>query len=176
MSSNRKPGGALINRRQLLKAGMAGGLAATLSGCSLLPRKADYAPDQYVGAVGLPGGKFGISALNRKGPLIWESPVDTRCHSGCARPDGSQVIFFERRPGWAFYGFDALSGNRTHRVKAASGEHFVGHGVFSPDGRAGSMSPPAATSRGKALLPSMTRSRIISGSIPLSFRALAPMS
>lgn len=55
MSSNRQPGGALINRRQLLKAGMAGGLAATLSGCSLLPRKADYAPDQYVGAVGLPG-------------------------------------------------------------------------------------------------------------------------
>jgi len=135
MSSNRQPGGALINRRQLLKAGMAGGLAATLSGCSLLPRKSDYPPDQYVGAVGLPGGKFGISAINRKGHLIWESPVDTRCHSGCARPDGSEVIFFERRPGWAFYGFDALSGNRTHRVKAASGEHFVGHGVFSPDGR-----------------------------------------
>lgn len=132
---NRRLGGAAINRRQLLKAGVAGGLAATLSGCSLLPRKADSAQQRYIGAVGLPDGQFGVSAVNRKGQPLWESPVNTRCHSGCARPGNSQVLFFERRPGWSFYAFDAKSGVRTHHINASPGEHFVGHGVFSPDGR-----------------------------------------
>jgi len=124
-----------LNRRQLLKAGMAGGLAATLGGCSLLPRKAGATPEQYIGAVGLPGGQYGVSAINRKGQTLWESPVETRCHSGCSRPGSAQTIFFERRPGWSFYAFDSRNGVRAHRIKAAPGEHFVGHGVFSRDGR-----------------------------------------
>lgn len=124
-----------LNRRQLLKAGLAGGLGATLYGCSLLPRKAGADPQHFSGAVGLPDGSFGVSAINRRGEPLWQTPVETRCHSGCNRPGGKQVLFFERRPGWSFYVFDQASGARQHQINAAAGEHFVGHGVFSVDGR-----------------------------------------
>ncbi len=124
-----------MNRRQLLKAGAAGGLAATLTGCSLLPRKADSMPEQYTGAVGLPDGSFGVSAIDRAGQPLWQSPIATRGHSGCNRPGVQEVLFFERRPGWSFYVFDSGTGARRHKITAAEGEHFVGHGVFSPNGR-----------------------------------------
>lgn len=133
--AKRQTGWARLNRRELLKAGLAGGLAASLHGCALLPRKAGEVPGQYVGAVGFADGESAICAINRNGKPLWKSPVDTRCHSGCTRPGHSQVLFFERRPGWSFYTFDADTGARTHHIKAAPGEHFVGHGVFSPDGR-----------------------------------------
>lgn len=126
---------AELNRRQLLKAGAAGSLAATLTGCGLLPRKAGHHPDQYTGAVGLPDGGFGVCAIDRSGQPLWQSPMKTRGHSGCIRPTGEDVVFFERRPGWTFYVIDQASGQRRHQVRAAEGEHFVGHGVFSPDGR-----------------------------------------
>lgn len=124
-----------LSRRQLLKAGVAGGLAATLTGCSLLPRKTGTLPEQYTGAIGLPDGGFGVGAIDRDGGLLWQSPTATRGHSGCNRPGGREVVFFERRPGWRFYVLDAATGSRQHRIPAAEGEHFVGHGVFSPDGR-----------------------------------------
>jgi len=124
-----------LNRRQLLKAGAAGGLTATLTGCSLLPRRAGPMPEQYIGAVGLPDGGFGVSAINRAGQPLWQSPIATRGHSGCRRPGGPEVVFFERRPGWSFYVFDSTAGERRHKIHAGEGEHFVGHGVFSPDGR-----------------------------------------
>jgi len=125
----------LMSRRRLLKAGLASGLAATLTGCSVLPQRATTNSGQYVGAIGLPDGGFGVSAIDRHGQPLWQAPVDTRCHSGCNRPGHNQTVFFERRPGWSFYVFDATSGKRQHRIAAGTGEHFVGHGVFSPDGR-----------------------------------------
>lgn len=128
--------GFRLNRRQLLMTGVAGGLSATLSGCSLLPRRADNGPAHYAGAVGLADGSFGVASIDRKGGVLWQSTVDSRCHSGCNRPgDAEEVLFFERRPGWSFYVLDQSTGKRHHRVKAAPGEHFVGHGIFSPDGR-----------------------------------------
>lgn len=122
-------------RRQLLKTALAGSAALSLSGCSLLPRKPGFNPEQYSAAVGKPDGTFGVSAFDLKGQPLWFSPVKTRCHSGCTRPVGNQLVFFERRPGWSFYVLDARTGKRLHQIDAAQGEHFVGHGVFSPDGR-----------------------------------------
>ncbi|MBN7771076.1 DUF1513 domain-containing protein [Marinobacter daepoensis] len=124
-----------IHRRSLLKATLAGCATATLVGCSLLPRKTGSQPERYSGAVGLPNGGFGVSAFDRAGATLWQAPVDTRCHSGCNRPGQDEILFFERRPGWSFYVFDAATGQRRHRILAQNGEHFVGHGVFSPDGR-----------------------------------------
>ncbi len=124
-----------LNRRQLLKTGLAGGLTATLTSCSLLPRKTGSSPEHFTGAIGLPDGGFGISSFDRQGKPLWQTPVGTRCHSGCNRPGGNEVLFFERRPGWTFHVFDLTTGTRIHQVQAAPGEHFVGHGVFSPDGR-----------------------------------------
>lgn len=124
-----------LSRRALLKAGAATSVAATLTGCSLLPNMHSGHPEQYTAAVALPDGTFAVEAINRSGQPVWQSPVETRCHSGCNRPGGKQVVFFERRPGWSFYVFDRTSGRRQARVQAAQGEHFVGHGIFSPDGR-----------------------------------------
>lgn len=124
-----------IHRRTLLKTTLAGGLAISLTGCSLLPRKTGHQPERYSGAIGLPDGSFGVSAFDRQGDILWQAPVNTRCHSGCHRPGQQDILFFERRPGWSFYVFDARTGNPRQRISADTGEHFVGHGVFSPDGR-----------------------------------------
>lgn len=121
------------SRRGLLKAGAAASLLGGMSSCALLPRKSGSSFEPYVGAVGLPDGRFAISAINASGEPLWQCPVETRCHSGCSAPDGRQLIFFERRPGWSFHVIDAHTGERRHHIKAAEGEHFVGHGVFSPD-------------------------------------------
>ena len=126
---------AQLNRRRFLQGGLAGSLALTLTGCGLLPRTTGPAPDQYGGALGLPDGTFGVGVVDRRGRLLWQSPVATRCHSGCNRPAADEILFFERRPGWSFYVFDRHTGERRYHIRAADGEHFVGHGVFSPDGR-----------------------------------------
>ncbi|WP_323751345.1 DUF1513 domain-containing protein [Marinobacter sp.] len=123
------------SRRQLLKAALGGSAALSLSGCSLLPRKSGFQPEQYSAAVGRPDGTFGISSVDLQGQPLWVSAVETRCHSGCMHPRGNKLVFFERRPGWSFYVLDAHTGRRLHHIEAAPGEHFVGHGVFSPDGR-----------------------------------------
>ena len=123
-----------ISRRGLLKTGAAASALGGLSGCTLLPRASGASSGSYVGAVGLPDGRFAVSAINTRGELLWRCPVETRCHSGCSTPDGSQVIFFERRPGWSFHVINTDSGERKHHIQASEGEHFVGHGVFSPDG------------------------------------------
>lgn len=124
-----------LNRRRFLQAGAAGALAMTLSGCSLLPRRSGQETNFYAGALGYPDGRFAVGAVNRQGQLLWQSPVETRCHSGCRRPGNSDLVFFERRPGWSFYVFDQRNGTRRFHIRALPGEHFVGHGVFSPDGR-----------------------------------------
>lgn len=125
-----------LTRRSLIKAAIAGSAAATLTGCSVLPRKANSgSPQQYTAAIGLPDGSFAVGAIKPDGNLLWQSPVVTRCHSGCNRPGAAEVLFFERRPGWSFYVFNSETGERLHHIKAAKGEHFVGHGVFSSDGR-----------------------------------------
>lgn len=123
-----------LSRRSLLQASLAGA-AATLTGCSLLPRKAMQKQEYYAGALMLDDGSYAVSAIDRKGQPLWQSPVNERCHSGCWRPDGGELVVFERRPGWSFYVFDALTGERTRHVSAATGEHFVGHGVFDHEGR-----------------------------------------
>ncbi|SNC66449.1 hypothetical protein SAMN04487881_1611 [Marinobacter sp. es.048] len=124
-----------LNRRDLLKISIASSVAVGLTGCSLLPRKASGQPDSFVGAVGLRDGSFGVSAFDRSGSILWQTPVETRCHSGCNRPRMGETVFFERRPGWSFYVFDSTAGSKKHRIEAEAGEHFVGHGVFSMDGR-----------------------------------------
>lgn len=125
-----------LTRRRLLKTALAGGAAVSLTGCTLLPARAGHkGPQQYTGAIGLPDGSFAVGAIAPDGTLLWQSPVSTRCHSGCNRPGAAEVLFFQRRPGWAFYVIDRQTGERRHRIRAAEGEHFVGHGVFSADGR-----------------------------------------
>ena len=64
-----------IHRRTLIKAAVAGGMAASLTGCSLLPRKTGPQPERYAGAVGLPDGRFGVSAFDHSGNVDRKSVV-----------------------------------------------------------------------------------------------------
>lgn len=136
-----------LNRRQFL--GSCSGAVLGAAGISLgagfaLPAKADLlSARDYIGAVKLNGGGYAVQSFNSDGSLNWQTPVEARCHGGCFRPQHSlqhspqhsQVLIFERRPGWWFHVFDRHTGERVAHVKAADGEHFYGHGVFSPDGR-----------------------------------------
>lgn len=123
-----------LDRRTLLKAGFAASTFAALAGCSLVSEKTRSTPDQLAGAIALPEGTFAINAIDLQGKTLWQSPVESRCHSGCRHPLNNELLFVERRPGWSFYVFDTHSGKRRHHIKAETGEHFVGHGIFSPGG------------------------------------------
>ncbi|HTN33355.1 MAG TPA: DUF1513 domain-containing protein [Marinobacter sp.] len=123
-----------FNRRTLFKASLAASAVATLSGCSLLRGTTQSGPGQLAGAVGLPDGTFAINAIDLQGRQLWQAPVESRCHSGCTRPSSNELLFVERRPGWSFYVFNIHTGERLHHIKAEGGEHFVGHGIFSPGG------------------------------------------
>ena len=129
-----------LNRRQFLAG--CGGFAAvgvasvSMTGCSLLPPKANaLAGRDYVGATKLNGGGYAVQSLHNDGTPRWQTAVEARCHGGCFHPQQPHVLIFERRPGWWFHVFDSRSGERLAHIKASDGEHFYGHGVFSPDGR-----------------------------------------
>ena len=74
-----------LHRRTLLKASVGGGIALALTGCSMLPRKASGEPDHYAGAIGLPDGSFGVSALSVGGECqcLW--------HDSLASPEAPHV-------------------------------------------------------------------------------------
>ncbi len=128
-----------LSRRHFLggcSGAVLGAASVSLGGGLALPAKADsLSGREYVGAIKLSSGSYAVQSLHGDGSLRWQTPVEARCHGGCFRPRQSQVVIFERRPGWWFHVFDSKSGERLARVKAAVGEHFYGHGVFSPDGR-----------------------------------------
>jgi len=62
---------------------------------------ADRIGKQFIDAIGLPDGSFAVSAFDRSGDILWQAPVETRCHSGCNRTGKQETLFFERRPGWS---------------------------------------------------------------------------
>ncbi|WP_150910015.1 DUF1513 domain-containing protein [Marinobacter halotolerans] len=129
-----------ISRRQLCQFSLAGGALVSMPGCGVIsPHKnlqpGVEPPDLRAGAIGLPRGGFAIRAINPGGEAVWQCPVNTRCHSGCRNPGTGDLVFVERRPGWAFHVLDAATGQRHRRIEAGKGEHFVGHGVFAPDGQ-----------------------------------------
>lgn len=124
-----------LSRRRLL--GVAAG-AATLSqftGCqSLSSFKNSSAPP--ISAAQLPDGQYSLSTLNiAPGHKDVVPPlVDNRCHGGCRSPLNTDVVVFERRPGWHFYILDDANHRIKHRITASEGEHFYGHGTYSKDG------------------------------------------
>lgn len=124
----------MLSRRTLLKSGS----AALLS--SLLPVSGWAGADgsrlaRAVSAARLASGENGASGIDDQGNRLWQLPLPERCHGGCFTPAREQVLVFERRPGWRFHVIDSASGTLLRSVEAEPGEHFYGHGVFSPEGR-----------------------------------------
>lgn len=121
-----------VNRRALLK-GSLQCLATTLIPVSWATALTD--PLIAVGALRLPNGQFGVAALNTEGDTVWTTPLGARCHGGCFAPAGTDLVLFERRPGWLFHVLDSATGHPLFKREPEQGEHFYGHGVFSLDGR-----------------------------------------
>ncbi|HWK70674.1 MAG TPA: DUF1513 domain-containing protein [Burkholderiaceae bacterium] len=58
-----------------------------------------------------------------------------RGHSFAIDAARGRVVAFGRQPGFFAMAFDAAGKHAPQTLDAASGRHFFGHGVFSPDGR-----------------------------------------
>ena len=125
----------MVSRRQLLQYGLAGlSLASGLGGCTLAPTRRQPRALIFSAADTLDG-EHRLVGLSMNGEPRFTLPVAERCHGGCVRPDGSQVLLFARRPGRHFYVVDINRGTLLHQIHAGEEHHFYGHGVFSPDGR-----------------------------------------
>lgn len=128
---------ANLTRRRLIRAGLTGvSLLPALTTSGILAGTASLAPSAIsLASVRLADGRFAIQAFDSAGVAAWQSVVGARCHGGCLNPDRNEAIMFERRPGWSFLVFDQHTGHLKQQIKPEKGEHFYGHGVFSPDGR-----------------------------------------
>ena len=62
-------------------------------------------------------------------------PVPERLHDACLRPGTTEVVVFERRPGYHFYVIDAEKTQINKTIDAIHQRHLYGHGVFSQDGK-----------------------------------------
>ena len=124
----------MASRRQFLQTGSAA-LFSSLLPATGWPLPADSDLPRAVSAARLPGGDHGASGINPQGNRLWQLPLPERCHGGCFTPARDRVLVFERRPGWQFHVIRSAEGTLERSIQAEDGEHFYGHGVFSPDGR-----------------------------------------
>ena len=76
-----------------------------------------------------------IAGFGTDGAIAFAEPLPARGHAPAVRPGGRQAVICARRPGTFAAVVDLPSGRIVHRIDAAEGRHFYGHGAFSPDGR-----------------------------------------
>lgn len=125
----------MLNRRQLLRAGLTGAAVIGLSGCAGRQLGRQPAPLQLLSAVDDDHGQHYITAVTQSGEQALMVPVSERCHGGCPQPHGDHVVIFARRPGRQMHVIDTRRGALAHSIDAGEGFHFYGHGVYSPDAR-----------------------------------------
>ena len=124
----------MLSRRALLQTGSAA-LFSSLLPATNWAGQPDHRFPRAVSAARLTSGEHGASGIDLDGNRRWQLALPERCHGGCFSPAREQVLVFERRPGWRFHVIDSASGALLRSVEAEPGEHFYGHGVFSPEGR-----------------------------------------
>lgn len=121
-----------MDRRAFLKTGIGAGLflaglhppvlMAGESGLRLLSCRSDHQGRHY------------LSILDTSGSLSLDIPLPGRGHGIAFDPRTQRAAVFARRPGTFVWVIDLRDGKVTHRIQAAAGRHFYGHGVFTPDG------------------------------------------
>ena len=79
------------------------------------------------------GGHF-LSMVDLSGRLQLNIPLPERGHGVALDPRQRRAAVFARRPGTFVWIIDLASGQATHRIAAAPGRHFYGHGLFTADG------------------------------------------
>lgn len=117
-----------MQRRNFLKLGLAGlllgptrllaadGTQRLLSCCS------DNARNHY------------LAMLDTDGNILMQLQLPARGHGISVDPQHGIAAVFARRPGSFVWLVDLSSGEVIHKLQAAAGRHYYGHGVFSPDG------------------------------------------
>ncbi|WP_291729560.1 DUF1513 domain-containing protein [Leisingera sp. F5] len=80
------------------------------------------------------GGAFLLAGLTEDGEVLFRHPLPARGHAAAAHPSRPEAVAFARRPGRFADVIDCRSGAAIARLEPPAGQHFYGHGVFSPDG------------------------------------------
>ncbi|WP_067586044.1 DUF1513 domain-containing protein [Endozoicomonas ascidiicola] len=111
--------------------------AAVLAGISLIGTGCSPQSDRrvLVSAARDTQGKFSIRLNDPLSDHSTIIPVPSRLHDACHRPGYSEIVAFERRPGYQFHVVDLREEKLASTVPVANQRHLYGHGVFSHDGR-----------------------------------------
>jgi hypothetical protein len=121
----------MLKRREVLLGMVSATALASLSpGLLAQPRQGCF-----ISAANTAAGEHRVLIADVQGRVVHSLEVAERCHAGCARPASDEVAFFSRRPGRQLNIIDAHQGRLVQVIGAEPGEHFYGHGVFSPDGK-----------------------------------------
>ena len=128
----RRSAASLIDRRVFLKAAGSAFLAGLAPGAAMAMLAADAVfATAYVDRQG----RYGIALLSEAGTVLQTLPLPDRGHDVTFDPVSRRAVAFARRPGTFAVVFDPVGHAEPLTIAAASGRHFFGHGVFSPDGR-----------------------------------------
>lgn len=121
-----------VNRRALL-GGAAGGLLGFL-GFKAAGTGGSAGP-LFVGCRANDNGQHFITGFENAGARQFDLPLPDRGHAMAFHPKRQEFVVFARRPGRFAVVIDDEEGVALHRIDAAPGRHFYGHGTFSSDGR-----------------------------------------
>ncbi|MEM1023009.1 MAG: DUF1513 domain-containing protein [Myxococcota bacterium] len=95
----------------------------------------DAPRERWVSAQGDQSGTFSLVVAGPDGASPFLISSGFRGHDVAAHPmDGALMAMFGRRPGEASFVVDIRAGRVRHRIDAAVGRRFQGHGFYSADG------------------------------------------
>lgn len=119
----------VIDRRQLLKAGLGAGLC----GLGAVPAQAQKPQLLLASAYALGGDepRYAVSVCGHDGRERLSVPLPARGHSCLFRPGTSQLLVFARRPGRFLQVLDLSGAQPPLQVDSVAGRHFYGHGCFN---------------------------------------------
>ncbi|MEM9708095.1 MAG: DUF1513 domain-containing protein [Pseudomonadota bacterium] len=109
-----------------------GGLAAATA--LPAPSWADAGHPSHITAARDADGAYALYGLRETGDLAFRVALPSRGHAAAAHPTAPEAVAFARRPGTFALVLDCTDGAVCHRLDAAEGRHFYGHGAFSEDG------------------------------------------
>ncbi|MBR7889507.1 DUF1513 domain-containing protein [Marinomonas sp. A79] len=88
----------------------------------------------YASAYSLSKTEHFFGLFDKKGDVIWSSPLTDRAHAPVIHPNQSIVGIVARRPGFFIDFFDVSNNQRIQRIEPTQDHHFYGHALFTHDG------------------------------------------
>lgn len=119
-----------MHRRTFIKS------ALTLAGISLIGTGCSSTSNQVlVSAAKDASGNYSIRLTDPYKNQSAVIPVSQRLHDVSLRPGKTEIVVFERRPGYHLYVIDSQKAQITQTIHTTTERHLYGHGTFSPDGK-----------------------------------------